>query len=173
MGISAMWNAISPRFELMSPCPIPATITITPRAPPQNRWIYCDVKSTLNVSVSITIIRTLISGKLYTQWWMLVEITGTNKMYTTKRYKRARSVLNLKVHVWHVERYLKMLDFFQETRSIFTFTLFFGKNKYKIHSYTSNMNDFKTICIYENCSIFAYFFKRREDFSRHLKKCLQ
>ncbi len=28
---------------------------------------------------------------------MLVEITGANKMYTTKRYKRAHSVLNLKV----------------------------------------------------------------------------
>ena len=32
-GISAMWNAISPGFELVSLCPIPATITITPRAP--------------------------------------------------------------------------------------------------------------------------------------------
>ena len=31
--VSAMWNAISPGFELVSPCPIPATITITPRAP--------------------------------------------------------------------------------------------------------------------------------------------
>ena len=30
-----MWNAISPGFELVSPCPIPATITITPRAPLQ------------------------------------------------------------------------------------------------------------------------------------------
>ena len=29
-----MWNAFSPGFELVSPCPIPATITITPRAPP-------------------------------------------------------------------------------------------------------------------------------------------
>ena len=27
-----MWNAITPGFELVSPCPIPATITITPRA---------------------------------------------------------------------------------------------------------------------------------------------
>ena len=36
-GISAMWNAISPGFELVSPCPIPATITITPRAPPSLR----------------------------------------------------------------------------------------------------------------------------------------
>ena len=34
-----MWNAISPGFELVSPCPIPATITITPRALPRN-WIY-------------------------------------------------------------------------------------------------------------------------------------
>ena len=33
-GISAMWNAISPGFELVLPCPIPATITITPLAPP-------------------------------------------------------------------------------------------------------------------------------------------
>ena len=30
-GISAMWNA---GFELVSPCPFPTTITITPRAPP-------------------------------------------------------------------------------------------------------------------------------------------
>ena len=29
-----MWNAISPGFELMSLCPIPATMPITPRAPP-------------------------------------------------------------------------------------------------------------------------------------------
>ena len=63
----------------------------------KSRWIYCDVKSTLNVSVSITIIRTLISGKLFTPRWMLIEIIGANKMYTTKRYKRAHGVLNLKV----------------------------------------------------------------------------
>ena len=41
--------------------------------------------------------RTLISGKSFTQRWMLVEITGANKIYTMKRYKRAQSVLNLKV----------------------------------------------------------------------------
>ena len=32
------------------------------------------------------------------------------------------------------------------------------------------MDDFKTTCIYENLPIFAYFFKRREDFSRPFKK---
>ena len=75
-----------------------------------NRWIYCDVKSKLNVSVSITSIRTLIL-------------------------------------------------FFQK------------KNSYQIHSYTtSNMDDFKTISIYENLPIFAYFFKRQEDFCCLLKK---
>ena len=31
------------------------------------------------------------------------------------------------------------------------------------------MYDFKTIGVYENLPIFAYFFKRREDFSRLLK----
>ena len=62
-----------------------------------NRWIYCDVKSALNISVSIAFIRTLISEELFTQRWMLVKITGANKMYTTKRYKYALSVLNLKV----------------------------------------------------------------------------
>ena len=31
------------------------------------------------------------------------------------------------------------------------------------------MDDFKMICIYENLPIFAYFFKRREDFSHLLK----
>ena len=37
-----MWNAISPGFELVSLCPIPTTITITPRAPPNNyRPIIC------------------------------------------------------------------------------------------------------------------------------------
>ena len=35
---------------------------------------------------------------------------------------------------------------------------------------TSNMNDFKTIGIYGNLPIFAYFFKRQEDFSFLLKK---
>ena len=54
----------------------------------RDRWIYCGVTSTLNVSVSITFIRTLKSEELFTQRWMLVEITEANKMYTTKRYKR-------------------------------------------------------------------------------------
>ena len=40
-GISSMWNAISPGFELVSPCPIPATITITPRALPQIYIYIC------------------------------------------------------------------------------------------------------------------------------------
>ena len=62
-----------------------------------NRWIYCDVKPMLNVSVSLTFIRTLISGELFTQQWILVEIAGANKMYTTKKYKRAHSVLDSKV----------------------------------------------------------------------------
>ena len=44
---------------------------------------------------------------------MLVEITGANKIYTTKTYKQAYSVLNSKVCVWHVEIYFKMLDFFK------------------------------------------------------------
>ena len=51
----------------------------------------------LNVLVSITFIRTLIAGELFTPRWMLVKITGANKMYTTKRYKCAHSVFNLKV----------------------------------------------------------------------------
>ena len=44
-----MWNAISPGFELVSPCPIPATITITPRIPfyvisflPNRYWLTCE-----------------------------------------------------------------------------------------------------------------------------------
>ena len=44
---------------------------------------------------------------------------------------------------------------------------------YKYQKYsctTSNMDEFKTICIYENIRIFMYFFKRREDFSLILKK---
>ena len=32
-----MWNTISPGFELVSPCPFPATITITPLA---HLWLY-------------------------------------------------------------------------------------------------------------------------------------
>ena len=63
----------------------------------QIRLTYCDIKPALNVSVLITFIRTLISEELFTLQRMLVKITGANKMYTTKRYKRAFSVLNLKV----------------------------------------------------------------------------
>ena len=44
--------------------------------------------------------------------------------------------------------------------SIFTFILSFWKNEYQIHSYmTSNMDDFKTICIFGNLLVFAYFLK--------------
>ena len=44
------------------------------------------------------------------------------------------------------------------------------KNEYQIHSYTtSNMDDFKTICVYEYLTISAYFFERQENFSCHLK----
>ena len=35
-----MWNAISPGIELVSPCPIPATITITPRAPHSHQIVF-------------------------------------------------------------------------------------------------------------------------------------
>ena len=43
-------------------------------------------------------------------------------------------------------------------KSIFTFILSFRKDKYQIHSYTtSNMDDFKTICIYKNLHVFEYF----------------
>ena len=36
----------------------------------------------------------------------------------------------------------------------------FRKNKYQILSYTtSNMDDFKAICIYENIPVSEYFFK--------------
>ena len=41
-----MWNAISPGFELVSPCPIPATITITPRTPPKITTIFIAFWST-------------------------------------------------------------------------------------------------------------------------------
>ena len=45
---------------------------------------------------------------------------------------------------------------------IFIFILSFQKNKYQIHSYmTSNMDDYKMICIYENLLVFAYFLKNR------------
>ena len=46
----------------------------------------------------------MISGELFIQQWMLVEITEANKRYTTKRYKRAYSVLNSKVLSTHVAR---------------------------------------------------------------------
>ena len=45
----------------------------------------------------MTFVRTLTSGELFIQQWMLVEITGANKMFTTKRYKRAYSLLDFKV----------------------------------------------------------------------------
>ena len=63
----------------------------------QKRWIYCNVEPMLNVSVWISFMKTLISWKLFTQGLILVKITGANKMYTSKRYKRAYSVLNLKI----------------------------------------------------------------------------
>ena len=44
------------------------------------------------------------------------------------------------------------------------------KNKCQMHSYTPcNMDDFKTISIYENLPISVYFFKRRENFPCLLK----
>ena len=50
-----MWNAISPGFELVSPCPIPATITITPPPFPTviTVWSFVIVAST-HVSLVIT-----------------------------------------------------------------------------------------------------------------------
>ena len=43
---------------------------------------------------------------------------------------------------------------------IFDFILSFRKNKYQIHSYTTSiMDDFKTICKYENLLVFTYFLK--------------
>ena len=40
------------------------------------------------------------------------------------------------------------------------FILSFWKNKYQVHSYTTPyMDNFKTVCIYENLLVFAYFLK--------------
>ena len=48
---------------------------------------------------------------------------------------------------------------------IYFHTVLSEKNKYQIHSYmTSNMDDFKTICIYENLLVFVYFFKKTGGF---------
>ena len=77
-----------------------------------NRWIYCDVKTTSNVSVSITFIRTLISEELFPHWWTLVEITGANKMYTKKKKKKIQHfqisfhVPNTYLTILNKERYL-------------------------------------------------------------------
>ena len=51
---------------------------------------------------------------------MLVKITGENKMYTTNRYKRARSVLQLKVLCTCLARakIFENVGFFQEKRKI-------------------------------------------------------
>ena len=51
---------------------------------------------------------------------MLVKITGANKMYITKRYKRAYSVLNLKVLSTCLARGMifENVGFFYETRKI-------------------------------------------------------
>ena len=49
------------------------------------RCIYCDVKSTLNVSVSIAFIRTLILEEFFTQRWTLVEKMEAKRMYATEK----------------------------------------------------------------------------------------
>ena len=48
-----MWNAFSPGFELISPCPFPTTITITPRAPPMNKqWLAMFyLRNTNNINI--------------------------------------------------------------------------------------------------------------------------
>ena len=62
---------------------------------------------------------------------------------------------------WYVTKPNQAKSYIFNMWSIFTFILSFRKkNKYQIHSSTkSNMDDFKTICIYENLPVFAYFLK--------------
>ena len=83
-------------------------------------------------------------------WWRLLK----PKRGTWTFYHNKFSYLNYSVFF-----FLHTVGF----RSIFTFILSFPKNKLQIHSYTaSNMDDFKTICIYINLPIFAYFFEGRD-----------
>ena len=146
-----------------------------------------NVKPTLNVSVSITFIRTLISRELFTQRGMLVEILRANKISTS--IHRCVKIFLISKSWWRLVKpkrlnltlhHNKFISLDYSVFSAFFMLLdldpylllyrLFGK-KYQIHSYTtSNMDDFKTICIYENLPIFAYFFKSREDFSCLLKK---
>ena len=44
-------NQSGPGFELVSPCPYPVTITITPRAPPVCMYIYMDVRVLVSLCV--------------------------------------------------------------------------------------------------------------------------
>ena len=48
-----MWNAISAGFELASPCPIPATITITSRPPPLVDYAWLFIRLYLYMCVGI------------------------------------------------------------------------------------------------------------------------
>ena len=49
-----MWSAISPGYELVSPCPIPTTITTTPRAP-RYEIIYTQVPTSGTVCHRFTV----------------------------------------------------------------------------------------------------------------------
>ena len=49
-------NQSRSRFELVSPCPFPTTITITPRAPPQSSWLIISQFEALQLDqLSLTI----------------------------------------------------------------------------------------------------------------------
>ena len=63
-----MWNAISPGFELVSLYPIPATITITPRALFLDHTHCSNYYNTGDISFSISISRCLYLLIYYTLW---------------------------------------------------------------------------------------------------------
>ena len=90
-----MWNAISPGFELVSPCPIPATITITPRAPPYHcgSWWYEysfweGVKNSYKYFIVIFSIPKI---------WMLKKKTFSHKLNRKLLYSLSGMILNLRL----------------------------------------------------------------------------
>ena len=94
-----MWNA---GFELVSSCPHPATITITPRAPPTvNRTLNNETnrnQTLINIRLAGSDKRSILSGvqrvwiKRFTNLWLFVQedINAIKKMIERKRRRKIK-----------------------------------------------------------------------------------
>ena len=143
-----MWNAISPGFELVSPCPIPATITITPRALLKFKMASCTLDSLRKWFSSIgdwcnTVFFTFVSSPaILTSSLSITKCRIFKKIFTTNATKI------LCFNFWKLSEIFNKKNWWVDNKIYKCFIVWKGTNKEKCLSSMIDFPDWDTLTLF-------------------------